>query len=834
MRADFDTSASCYLTEQNGALVPSFNVASDNTASGTGSVDWATTYTAYFVDATLVGGRTTATTNLHILGPSASLWGPSGTDLSADFSHDVDSEQRSVPWDIGADEFGGTTAVKLMSFDALPADGEVSLAWRTGSEISNLGFHVYRGPSAEGPWTRLTASLVPGLGNSAVGQSYSWRDSGLVNGVRYFYRLEDVDTASVATMHGPISAVPAAGAPAEGGGGEPGGGSGPGPGGSVPLVECPAWVRAASGAFSSSPACTRHGDPDAVSLEVVSRQPGSVTLELRTGGFWALHEAAGTVRVFVPGLDTPQDPAAPALPVRRALVEAVVGKKVRLVSAEPLDLYGFPGLRPSAVGLTEMDVARDGTVRPGRRAVAAPRLSRGYLPQFAARLAGSVFQGETKSAVVEISPVRFDGYRQQLVLARRVKVRLLYSGQEAEETGAGSQGRAVPRQPAPFREVLAQLHTSRRGLHAVSFEDLFPIRRRGLATSLLRLQRQGQTVAFHVEPASPVFGPGSTLFFFADRVSSSTDFSSEVAWELVRSTAGVPMATVLAPPVGAPVSAASLAFSAFEANRIYQPGLLDAPDIWLWESLVGGGAARSVPFAVSGLDTLSAQAARLTIDLQGGSASGLPEEHHVRVSLRGTTIGEARFEGKEPCRLSLDVPVSLLAEGTNTLDLVNLGDGGVDSLVFLDKLGLAYPQAGSLRGGLFEGAVAVSGAVEIGGVEGASAVLDVTTAVTWLTGVEPGPGSVRFQVEAGHRYLVASREGILSPRLARPALSTLRDPANQADYVLVAPRSFLDAARPLARAAGGPGPCPRSPSPSRRSPRPSDTDSPRPRPSATS
>ncbi len=81
----------------------------------------------------------------------------------------------------------------------------MTLEWRTGSELDNLGFHLYRGPSADGPWTRLTSSLIPGLGSSPLGQAYSWLDSGLVERERYYYRLEDVDTASVSTFHGPVS-----------------------------------------------------------------------------------------------------------------------------------------------------------------------------------------------------------------------------------------------------------------------------------------------------------------------------------------------------------------------------------------------------------------------------------------------------------------------------------------------------------------------------------------------------------------------------------------------------------------------------------------------------
>jgi hypothetical protein len=304
---------------------------------------------------------------------------------------------------------------------------------------------------------------------------------------------------------------------------------------------------------------------------------------------------------------------------------------------------------------------------------------------------------------VEMTPVRFDGYRQQLVLAGRVRVRLAFTGREPEETGAGSTGRVVPRKPTPFREVLAQLHTSGRGLHAVSFGDLFPARQRGMAVSQLRLQRQGQVVGFHVEPATGVFGPGSVLYFFADQTASSTDYSSEVAWELVRSTAGQGMGVVLGTPEGPSAASPSTGFASFETNRIYQAGLLEAPDVWLWEAMVGGNPARTVSFALSGVDGTSAQPALVTLYLQGGSESGSVEDHHVQATLNGVVVGEGLFAGKKPYRLSLSVPVSQLLEGSNALSLVNVGDTGVYSLVFLDKVSVSYPQMSNARAGRFEG-----------------------------------------------------------------------------------------------------------------------------------
>ncbi len=580
--------------------------------------------------------------NLHLNSPSDAIDG--GADLSSLMAPlDIDGQARPIgpAWDIGADEFGTTTAVKLMSFAAVPGDGSVVLEWRTGSELSNLGFHVYRGPSADGP---VDAAHVVAHSRARL---VCDRPVVLVDGHGARER-GDVLLPAGGRGHGVGVDVPRAGV------GDAGCGLGAAPSGGrrwragrrvgrwvgrrrrpPTSTTCPSWVLASLGTSSSGVVeCTKHGDPDAVSFEVLSRDARGATLELRTGGFWALRtlsgasEPSGTVRVFVPGFDTPREASAPALPLRRALVEAVVGKKVRLVSAEALDLRGFKGLRPSAVGVAEMSLSWDGTVRAGRRDVAAPRLSRGYLPQYVARLGGTVFQGETKSAVVEMTPVRFDGYRQQLVLASRVRVRLSFTGRVSEETGTGSTGRVAPRKATPFRDVLAQLHTSRRGLHAVGFEELFPARQRGMAAGQLRLQRQGQAVGFRVEPATGVFGPGSTLYFFADVEAGSTDYASEVAWELVRSTAGEGMGVVLGTPEGGSAAVSPVGFASFETNRIYQSGLLEAPDVWLWEALVGGNPARTVSFGLSGVETGSAQPAQVTVSPAGrvgvGGDAGAP------------------------------------------------------------------------------------------------------------------------------------------------------------------------------------------------------------------
>ena len=166
-----------YDSESGATLVMSYNVSSDATADdfgGTGNVISQSAYPSYFVNE--------ATRDLHLQNTSAALWGQAGDDLSATFAHDIDLEVRPLgpgTWDIGADQFGATTAVELVSLEASALDSAVQIRWRTASELYNLGFHLYRSSSETGPWTRVTPSLIPGLGSSPMGASYSWTDTGL-------------------------------------------------------------------------------------------------------------------------------------------------------------------------------------------------------------------------------------------------------------------------------------------------------------------------------------------------------------------------------------------------------------------------------------------------------------------------------------------------------------------------------------------------------------------------------------------------------------------------------------------------------------------------------
>ena len=115
------------------------------------------------------------------------------------------SSTSSLGWSIGAVAIkpANPTAVKLVSFAAAKHGAASLLKWKTGFEVNNLGFHVYR--EENGELVRLTpdliagSALLAGSGTSlGAGRSYHWWDissvspqSSGVGTVRYW--LEDTD-----------------------------------------------------------------------------------------------------------------------------------------------------------------------------------------------------------------------------------------------------------------------------------------------------------------------------------------------------------------------------------------------------------------------------------------------------------------------------------------------------------------------------------------------------------------------------------------------------------------------------------------------------------------
>ncbi len=108
------------------------------------------------------------------------------------------------------------TNVSLSSFAAFISDeGDISILWRSGHELDNLGYNIYR--ERDNQRVQLNPSIIAGSVFRAgqgielsAGYSYAWRDKlarfGPVRGVRYW--LESVDVAGRSVWYGPVGLQP--------------------------------------------------------------------------------------------------------------------------------------------------------------------------------------------------------------------------------------------------------------------------------------------------------------------------------------------------------------------------------------------------------------------------------------------------------------------------------------------------------------------------------------------------------------------------------------------------------------------------------------------------
>jgi len=642
------------------------------------------------------------------------------------------------------------TAVTLSSFSAVARDSAAELSWTTGSELQNLGFHLYRADSEDGPYARITAAVIPGLGSSPHGASYSYVDSGLSNGATYFYKLEDIETTGKTTLHGPVSATPSSDA---------------------------------SPPTSTPTSLITYGNPEGNAFRILRQSAHGVVLELVTEGFHAEPREDGTVRISVPGFE-PMNGA--SIPVLRPWVEASVGRNVVITSVDASSVESFTGLRPAGAEALEIVATREGTVRAGRRPRRAFLGTAGLFPEEAARLLQVGFQGDVKKAQLELAPLRWNGSTGELLFARRLTVHLAFRGMAANERGHRE------RASHGARNLLARLTTTEKGLYEVRYEDVFRTGR-GVGLSQLRLSRLGEPVAFHIEPRGARFAPGSRLYFLSEG-GDANPYAREAIYELELGAGGLVMELGSASPWGEE-HASYLQTDEYEENRFYQAGLLEAPDLWLWDVLMAP-STKSFSFEANGLRSGSS---RLTAWLQGVSDFNAHPDHHLRVYVNGAFQQELFWDGKESRKADLVLSPGILREGENHLEIENVGDTEAPySMVMLDRFQVVYPRTASAEGGSFAGSWPLSGTASAQEL-GTSHLLDVTEETPrWLSGAEiSADGSIHFRAEAGRSYMAVSHDAVRHPSIRSATRPRLKKETLGADYLVIAPREFSATAAPL-------------------------------------
>ena len=252
------------------------------------------------------------------------------------------------------------------------------------------------------------------------------------------------------------------------------------------------------------------------------------------------------------------------------------------------------------------------------------------------------------------------------------------------------------------------------------------------------------------------------------------------------------------PPAGGEASASFLHTACYEEQKRQEFARFypDLEDYWFWFSMQAGNPASNVVFFADRIEA-SGPDAELELCLQGGSNSGVSNEHHVAVSVNGTVVGHSIWEKNTPDLHRFDVSVSLLTNGFNTLTLRAVLDDGIPySTVYLDRFRLSYRMLAKASNGYLRIPAAeatewrVSGftnsgihVIEILDAHRIRAVEDVQ-----FEAAEGGTTAVRFgaSTHGNSGYAVFSSQGARTPaKLEGAPASSLRSTTNRVDYLLI-------------------------------------------------
>ncbi len=102
--------------------------------------------------------------------------------------------------------------VELVSFQAYPGNNQVTLQWKTASELENLGFIVLKRPQDQEQYEIVSSYTdntdLEGAGNSSEEHKYHYLDDFVKNGIEYHYKIESVDLNGSKFEYDEVSAIP--------------------------------------------------------------------------------------------------------------------------------------------------------------------------------------------------------------------------------------------------------------------------------------------------------------------------------------------------------------------------------------------------------------------------------------------------------------------------------------------------------------------------------------------------------------------------------------------------------------------------------------------------
>jgi hypothetical protein len=397
----------------------------------------------------------------------------------------------------------------------------------------------------------------------------------------------------------------------------------------------------------------------------------------------------------------------------------------------------------------------------------------------------------------------------------------------------------------PAEVTALRIYTREGGVHRVLYDDLLAagLPAGAIDSGALSLENRGDPVPVWVEDGGDgTFGSGDWFEFVSDILHGENAYfheysNSNAYWLSFGGLAGERMTSI-------PASRQPAAGEQEPHRQVWRRLHLEEDKLLVRLSGAGGGAKAGPPEAwfwaklahnhkqpwilaldLSDLDGASEEKVALRIHFRAlsntrGRSEGVPD-HRVEVSLDGSPLAAAEWDGKTAHRLELEgLDASLFAGGSRQLELsiprrrAPQGEHDIIDVVMLNWLEIDYPRREILGREplhLHLGAGPDDGVVRLVSADGAEVLAygergsRIEASATALPG-EPDRFFSFRPVAGESSYHVVPDGRLRSPeRIEVDRPSDLRADTRRADYLMIAHRRLIDAIRPLAEFHRGRG-----------------------------
>ncbi|MGB2713372.1 MAG: C25 family cysteine peptidase [Vicinamibacterales bacterium] len=692
--------------------------------------------------------------------------------------------QSGAPYVYAAWKRPTLTAVRMSTTSAARTERGVTVRWRTGYEVDNLGFEIYREQGGER--TRVTtkpiagsALMVPAGVAMTAGHSYTWTDeSEAAREPGVVYWIQDIDLNGTRSWHGPI--VPDQEKQSTG------------------ARKSPDQPRDAAPPRETSEPVTTLAAPD---VSAVSEVNSPLLQELITARSEVQPDGRERSQVTIPGpVYSGFWPVVPANVTSKAL--SATTKRPAQVTTVPTTA---PAIRESQVATLVSQVGS--AVQPLAGSVTGSASVTASSPSTSGSL--------TVPGISSLPPQTTASNPQSLPLeppgppappaAVRARTTVISGAQQPPQSADVQQQWSIAAQSSVRVDIRSA------GLYRLTHAVLTAS---GIDPAVdprnLRLIVDGVEHPMIVNGQSDgVFDPSDSVEFYADGV--DTPFTDRRPyWITAGTSAGLRLSSVDARNSGSPAGS-SFAHTVERKDRVvFFGGLQNGDAENFFGPLIMGADAPDVPvpteqqLTLAHVADLPAASATLEIALQGVTARPLADDHRVGVLLNGTELGELVFDGRTAIVATFDVAHALLVEGTNTVAFE--ARVGIDDMSLIRSVRLVYQRKYIADGNQLTleadpgQELVISGfsndAVHVFDVTGDAASQELLASAA----LESGSWTVHFTVPAGVRrkLFLTTADAIGTPAgVYANVPSTLHNAGQSGDVVMITDPSFTTALAPL-------------------------------------